>query len=916
MKNTLNKIKQYAIPGLITLAVAVLVLIIKGIWPFGDNRIDYFDNMQQVAPLYAHLWDYMHGEASLWYDWYTGLGTNVSMSISAFSMISPFNVLLYFVPRELILESISIFTVVKMVFMAVAMYAYMNRKYNSLRYGLKVLMSVMYALCGYTLLYGSCFTPWMDIVALFPLLMLAYERMMETGKKKLYIFMLALAFIINYYLSSMAVVYIFTISGAYLFFQCERQERRKKVWNLGVSTVTGIALSTFVLVPVIVQLGSSQRGNSGGGNIFSQYISWITATTVSEGTMSMFQRWTMLYGMAFAIAIILIGLAKYNSDKKASRYNIVILVASLVPMFVEGINIIWHFGSYNGYTLRNGFLIAFTLLSVAGYYGQLMFAEKKVNIKEMLWQIALATVYVVTFIVVHNLFPVIWESAATALVLLEVVVMAIFYMLYLTKTKDKLNYKRVIVFVCAELFVGAYALLGPPKCYTYYPFQYGDYVQEANKVMEELDIEESATDRITNPDVTLNANYPLIIKRGALSSFTAALKHDTQSSAYNMGYSKFFLWSLDSGGTVFTESLLHVTQAINTNKLDDELYTYKDSYDRYSLYDSKYVLPFATTVNKELAQAEFSTDWIANHNTFYSALMDSDEQLVTVPAYIEDKTYTTENDIGYQSIYTVRVDGKQALYINVIDELNGNRDANASSLYRKIEMFVNGKPVKIPEIGNANNKEYTNDYNNNLVYLGCFTDEEITITINYDLSWFDKDYRKEVMEFGKVTIAALDMAKMDLLVDKYDSSYCKTSYTNDSLTVKVKGDGSNNMALIPVIYSDNWSITVNGKNVSGRAIAGLFTGVELEEGENTIVMTFDAKGRKAGLIISIAILVIMGMCVIINKSVKLVIPTKIENAVYGIYVVVYVAFIVIMFAIPGLLSAPMSLWNNIMRLIG
>ena len=42
------------------------------------NRIDYFDNMQQVAPLYAHLWDFMHGKASIWFDWYTGLGTNVS----------------------------------------------------------------------------------------------------------------------------------------------------------------------------------------------------------------------------------------------------------------------------------------------------------------------------------------------------------------------------------------------------------------------------------------------------------------------------------------------------------------------------------------------------------------------------------------------------------------------------------------------------------------------------------------------------------------------------------------------------------------------------------------------------------------------------------------------------------------------
>ena len=119
-KSLFQRVKLYAIPGLITCAVIVFIYVFKGIWPFGANRIDYFDNMQQVAPLYAHLWDWMHGKASLWFDWYTGFGTNVSMSISAFSMLSPFNLLLYLFPRTLILESISILTLVKMIFMAVA----------------------------------------------------------------------------------------------------------------------------------------------------------------------------------------------------------------------------------------------------------------------------------------------------------------------------------------------------------------------------------------------------------------------------------------------------------------------------------------------------------------------------------------------------------------------------------------------------------------------------------------------------------------------------------------------------------------------------------------------------------------------------------------------------------------------------
>jgi flagellar motor protein MotB len=35
----------------------------------------------------------------------------------------------------------------------------------------------------------------------------------------------------------------------------------------------------------------------------------------------------------------------------------------------------WHFGSYNGYTLRNGYLISFTLICVAAGMAEKMVAD-------------------------------------------------------------------------------------------------------------------------------------------------------------------------------------------------------------------------------------------------------------------------------------------------------------------------------------------------------------------------------------------------------------------------------------------------------------------------------------------------------------------------------------------------------------
>mgnify|MGYP000868461104 FL=1 len=899
-KSLFQRVKLYAIPGLITCAVIVFIYVFKGIWPFGANRIDYFDNMQQVAPLYAHLWDWMHGKASLWFDWYTGFGTNVSMSISAFSMLSPFNLLLYLFPRTLILESISILTLVKMIFMAVAMYAYINKKYNRLSYNMKVVFSLMYTFCGYTVLYGSCFTPWMDIVALFPLLMLAYENMMQTGKKLFYIIMVAIIFIINYYLGAMSLVYIFLISGAYVLLMSKKEKIKEHAWNLGIGTVAGLGLSCFVLVPVMMQLSGSQRGGSGQG-IVSQYIGWIKSAIISDGQMAAFQRWMMLYGMAFAAAVIIMGLKKFKEEKNTIRYMISLLLISLLPIVVEGINLMWHFGSYNGYTLRNGYIVAFTLITVAAYFAQRMFEEVTADKKQLVKQLVIFVVAAAVYAVIYNIIPSNDIILAAFILFIAIFIAAfIFYNKKLKKDGIGFDFNTIIAIVAIEVFIGAYSLIGPPKFYEYEPYQYGDYVQAANEVKDSLDIEESVTERIVNPDISLNANYPLILRRSAMSSFTAALQSDTQSYSKKFGYSKYFLWLLDSGGTVFTNSLFHVTQAVNVNELDSQMYTAVRSDGDYTLYDANYKLPFAMSVNKNITRQDFSGNWEDLHNIFYKELTNDTQDIVNGMSY-------TKKESSVIREYNVRADGKQAVYINIVDVNNRNTDANASWLISSMHIYVNGEAVLVPTLGDVKNTAYFTDYNNNLVYLGTFENENFTIRVEYDDPWY--------LKVSEVSFAGLDMDKMQSLVDKHADDYCETSYTSDSLTVKLNGSGVNNMALIPVVYSDNWNVKVNGKKVKAKSVCGLFTGVDIHAGENVIEMTFEPKGKKAGMLISLATLIMMIASALILKFTKLKVPALLKMCAAFIYLELYNIVIVAMFLIPVVAAIPALIYQIVIRLM-
>ena len=898
-KSLLKKIRPYAVPGIITGLVMIVILILKGTWPFGSSRIDYFDNMQQVAPLYAHLWDFMHGKASIWFDWYTGLGTNVSMSISAFSMITPFNLLLYFVPRSYILESISIITLVKMIFMSVAMYALINKKYNNLVYGLKVMFSCMYAFCGYVILYGSCFTPWMDIVAFFPILIMAYDRMLETGKKMLYICMIALCFIINYYLSAMSLIYIFLICGIRMVVMQERKQWKETAWNVGIGTIAGIGLSAFVLVPVFAQLSSSQRGGASKG-LLSQYAGWITSSIVTDGAMAALQRWMMLYGLAFVIAVIIMGIKIYKSDRKQLIYSVAMLVVALGPVLMEATNLMWHFGSYNGYTLRNGYLISFTLICIAAGMAEKMFADIPLKGAFYRRQTAIVAVIGAVYVMIYNILTINNEMLAMAFFIMIFAIMFAVYMFMLIRKKE-FNCKSVILVIALELFIGAYALIGPPKFYTYEDYQIGDYVQYANDAADSLDIEESATDRIVNPDISLNANYPLILRRGALSSFTAALEDDTQSYAKRWGYSKYFLWLLDSGGTVFSNAVLHVTQAVNINELDSALYTLEKKEGDYSLYNTNYNLPFGFCVDSSFSKLDMTNvDWITYHNRMYKAMTGDKETFVT-------RIYPQAETAGNIKSMTINVGSRSAIYMNIADVKKPNADANASKLESSIHVYVNGEAVVVPTLGDVNNTAYFTDYNNNLLYLGIFEDEDVQIKIEYD--------KPKYMNQSKMTIGLLNMEKMDKLCEDFADKQTDVSYTNNTLTVKINSDGTKDYALIPVIKSANWTVTLDGKTVKTKEIAGLFTGVQVHEGENTLVFTFVPKGRNAGLLITLVTLLITVLCLVINYKRTINVPVWAKYCAQYIYIGLFAIVVAAMFVVPVISTIPAAIYHIIRILL-
>ena len=92
--------------------------------------------------------------------------------------------------------------------------------------------------------------------------------------------------------------------------------------------------------------------------------------------------------------------------------------------------------------------------------------------------------------------------------------------------------------------------------------------------------------------------------------------------------------------------------------------------------------------------------------------------------------------------------------------------------------------------------------------------------------------------------------------------------------------------------------------VQAKEIAGLFTGVKIHSGENTITMEFEPQGRKEGLLITLATLLILVVCLVIDHFKKINVPAWIQYCAVFVWLQLLNAVVVAMFLIPVIAAVP------------
>ena len=163
------------------------------------------------------IWDFLHHGGSLFYiD--MGIGNSIyAPLIIQGSLYSPLNLLLLLIKRSDIMNFFSVFLMIKLCLISLTSYIYINNKYERISEIYKVLFSILYTFSGFFLLnYFNII--WLDIVILFPLLVLYLDEVLKNQDELGYIIILALSLIITFYFSFFVLVFILLYSAVNLYF--------------------------------------------------------------------------------------------------------------------------------------------------------------------------------------------------------------------------------------------------------------------------------------------------------------------------------------------------------------------------------------------------------------------------------------------------------------------------------------------------------------------------------------------------------------------------------------------------------------------------------------------------------------------------------------------------------------------------
>ncbi|MBR6825130.1 MAG: YfhO family protein [Oscillospiraceae bacterium] len=248
--------KDTRIPRLLAFFMPFLIVsityIIAKVFPFGDRQILASDGWHQYYPFLLTLREKLLTGGSLEYIRNVGMGSNY-LSLYAYYVASPLNLLSVLVPLEYMREFFTLTTVLKLSFAGYFFCFFLETAYQKRELPM-AFFSLMYALCSWAAAYYWNIM-WLDAFAVLPLLVAGTVSLLRDGKFRLYVLSLALCLWANYYVAFFCCIFVLLAFIGYCIVCWNGMGNFfRRFLRIGICTLLGAGMAAILLIPTLTAM--------------------------------------------------------------------------------------------------------------------------------------------------------------------------------------------------------------------------------------------------------------------------------------------------------------------------------------------------------------------------------------------------------------------------------------------------------------------------------------------------------------------------------------------------------------------------------------------------------------------------------------------------------------------------------------
>ena len=823
-----------------------------------------------------------HPKLVMW-DMSLGYGADILSTLNYYAIGDPLNLLYGFVsPKNT--ETMYDFMILLRMYLAGITFIMYARKMKKRSYG-TVIGALVYVFSGFCFRLGLRHPFFINPIIYFPLLCLGIEKIYQRERPYVFIFAVCVSAMSNYYFLYMLT--IFAVIYAWIRFYKYTEENKMKnffltILKFGMYYTLGIAMAAVILLPSVI--GFLGNGRYGKG------VDWKSLIVYPGKYYLLFIENFIGYGNTgsntnagyLPIVGIVVLFTLFSQRMKHKKYRVAFIasiIALILPIFGY---------AFNGFSYANNrwaFALSFIVaLLTAEMYPRLFVMSKRQQIG------------IGAGIIIYTVFCIIVNASGEEIlknkgIMAACGLIAVFYILLLIF--QRLGYdtqKRIVRVSMAILLLISVGVHGyyrfDPKGYAYTQ-EFMDQGQ-AYRTLKEDNIR--MLSKVNDPSVyRVHAegyrykNYGLINHLNTISgyySITAKCVTDTIKGYDTLGmqYADKYKGVDQRLGLLSLAGVKYITVAHNSQVAKDvsskgdvpygvEKQSKKGN---ITLYKNKYALPFAYAYDSYMTEQQYEQlNGIGKEQAMLAQIIlnqhpadkeiqhneqrnDPDIQTISLP----ETRISSPKGKKYADI-TVPVEKDKETYLyfkNLVYHGKKNGDDNFILTGRKgtkgILVTQNDVQQKI-HIQSTFNPYY-------------FGRKDYIVKINHQTSKAKEKVRLNFLSPGEYEfddISLITVPKKDVLArlkERKENSMKQIQYEGNHFR-GVYHAKKDQILCVTIPYSKGWKATVNGNRTKIYKANGMFMGIIMKKGTQSVKLDYETPGLKIGAWISLAAWIGLGI---------------------------------------------------------